>query len=490
MKKILKISALSLLTTPIFAQYAFEYMDQDALRLTMSSLQGNARFASMGGAFGALGGNFSALSTNPASIGIYRSNEFSFTPALTIGQTEVKPGDAITRQSDPLWNFNLGNFGMVAAWDISKSESANEWKMVQFGIGLNRLTDFWNRSGYTRYAQWTYLDVLTHEANITGNLNDDWFRGLAFDAGLIKFDTTPGMEFPYWNELAYNPTKGLMQRQVTKTTGAINEFVMSFGANYGDIIYLGATLGMPSVNFSQDQYLRETDEAGAHFPRFREWSIRENLKISGRGINLKLGVIARPTDFMRVGLAFHTPTRYSLKEEFSTTIQNAESTGRYRSPVSAYDYSIRTPMRVIGSLGFVFNRVALLGIEYEMVNYQKMRINDEHYSYDNDNEFIEETYRMGGTFKLGAEYRLDVVSLRAGYNYTFTPYADNMYRKFSGHSLSAGLGFTLGSTTIDLAYVNALRRSNMSPYPGMPNDFFNRYTSNQHQMLVTFGWRF
>ena len=488
MKKILKISALSLLTTPIFAQYAFEYMDQDALRLTMSSLQGNARFASMGGAFGALGGNLSALSTNPASIGIYRSNEFSFTPALTIGQTEVKPGDAITRQSDPLWNFNIGNVGMVAAWDISKSESANEWKMVQFGIGLNRLADFWNRSGYTRQTTDPYMNALTRSANRIFFLDDDPYYTLpAFDAGVIHWDPVTQQ---YWNVLENNPTRGLMQRQVTKTTGAINEFVMSFGANYGDFIYLGATLGLPSVNFSQDRYLRETDETGAHSPWFREWSIRENLKVSGRGVNLKLGMIARPADFMRVGLAIHTPTRYSLKEEFSTTVQNIDSNRRYRSPVSAYEYSIRTPMRVIGSLGFVFNRVALLGIEYEMVNYQKMRINDEHYSYDNDNEFIGETYRMGGTFKLGAEYRLDAVSLRAGYNYTFTPYADNMYRKFSGHSFSAGLGFTLGSTTIDLAYVNALRRSNMSPYPGMPNDFFNRYTSNQHQMMVTFGWRF
>jgi hypothetical protein len=98
----------------------------------MSSLQGNARYVSTGGAFGALGGNLSALSTNPASIGIYRRSEFSFSPALTIGQTEVTPEGARSRNSD-LWNFNMGNFGMVGAFDISKSDSPNEWKMVLNG---------------------------------------------------------------------------------------------------------------------------------------------------------------------------------------------------------------------------------------------------------------------------------------------------------------------------------------------------------------------
>ena len=40
-----------------------------------SDLNGTARFVGMGGAMGALGGDISTMGTNPAGIGIYRSND-------------------------------------------------------------------------------------------------------------------------------------------------------------------------------------------------------------------------------------------------------------------------------------------------------------------------------------------------------------------------------------------------------------------------------
>mgnify|MGYP002233871926 CR=1 FL=1 len=47
-----------------------------------NDLNGTARFVGMGGAMGALGGDISTIGTNPAGIGIYRSNDammsFSF----------------------------------------------------------------------------------------------------------------------------------------------------------------------------------------------------------------------------------------------------------------------------------------------------------------------------------------------------------------------------------------------------------------------------
>jgi hypothetical protein len=503
MKNLLKITALSLLTTPLFAQfedfenYQFKYWDQKALQLSMPQLQGNARFVAMGGAFGALGGNLSALSTNPGSIGIYRSSEFSFTPTLTFGGTRVEPEQGRMREPDPISNFNMGNIGWVSAIDVSKSDNPNEWKMVQFGIGLNRIADFWNRSNYSRYADNPFLNVLTQQANELGNLDNDFFRGLAWDAGpsrnmgLIRFDP---IDDEYWNMLE-GTGKGLAQRQNTKTTGAINEFVLTFGGNYGDFFYLGATLGFPRVNLNQEKRLRETAEPGEHVLNgeilFKSWEITENSKISGSGINLKIGAIVRPTDFMRIGLAVHTPTRYSLKEDFSTVIINGDMPNRrFRSRIATDDYSIKTPMKIIGSLGFIVERKALISLEYEMVDYSKMRTNGDMYYFDESNDFIYDHYRMGGVLRLGAEYRLENISLRAGYNHTMEPYSDNSQHNFSGQTFSAGLGFQVGTATIDLAYVRALQSYRMSPYPGMPNDFYNRYNVINDMFVATIGWRF
>ena len=498
MKTFLKTAVLSLLATPLFATVPNVLNpSQEALLYTMPSLHGNARFSSMGGAFGALGGNLSALSTNPASIGIYRRGEFSFTPALTIGQTSVKPDEpgSRTRHSD-LWNFNLGNFGMVSVFDVARSDAANEWKMFQFGFGLNRLADFNNRSSYTRFAgpDQTFLDALTRSANRSG-LNKHT-SGLAHRADLIFRDINEDGELEYFNDLMYYNTRdsawvqtGLTQRQNTQTTGGINEWVFSFGGNYGDILYLGATIGLPSVNYRQTRTLTETDIDNAN-PIFDHWKFQENLQISGMGVNLKLGAIVRPTDFMRVGLAIHTPTRFSLRESFSTEISGrteAMSNRTYREGPSRYEYFIRTPMRLIGSLGFVIGRQALIGIEYEHVNYSRMRIDDADHTFDVDNDFIADHFRNGGTIKVGGEYRIHPVSIRLGYNYTMSPYADNIMPDFSGRSFSAGLGFVAGSTTIDLAYVNTARQYRMTPYLHMP---MNRYNTSLHQIMVTFGWRF
>ena len=486
------------------------FADQYALAFSLPQLQGNARFVGMGGAFGALGGNLSGLTTNPAGIGIYRRGDFVFTPTLAIGQTETQQVGGVNSPSrfNDRMGFNVMNFGLVNAWDISRSESANEWKMVQLGFGVNRKADFWNRSSFTNTVDWTVLDELTWEANIHEvlDLPSGTLRGAAHGAGLIffngnynVFDGRPG----FFNDLNFvlvdtifpnsdtvtsiwlRTTDGLTQHQTSETRGGINEWFLTFGGNFGDMLYLGATIGMPVVNFHQTRTLREVDEVGMH-PDFTSWRLRETLDISGTGVNLKLGAIIRPSDFMRIGVAFHTPTRFALRENLTI-----EATGiRTRTDrLDQFEYTLRTPMRLIGSLGFVIGRQAMIGIEYEHINFGNMRLTGDDPQFDLDNDFIRDNYRTGGVFRVGGEFRLDPVNIRLGYNLTMSPFEANSEaaQNFTGHTFTAGLGFVLGSTTIDIAYVNALRGIDMQAYSGMP---WNRYSVSAQQFQVTFGWRF
>jgi len=502
MKKTLKIAILAVITTPLFAQFTdLRYTDQYALAFSLPQLQGNARFVGMGGAFGALGANLSALTTNPAGIGLYRRGDFAFTPTLTIGQTETRQIDGINsplRFNDRM-GFNVMNFGMVSVFDISRSESPNEWKMVQFGFGVNRKADFRNRSSYTGFVDWTVLDEIGADATEFG-IPRGTIRELAFRTDLIFRDTfglIPGFSNDLGLELdpttnMWHTGPGLTQHQSTETSGGINEWFMTFGGNYGDVLYLGATIGMPVVNFRQTRTLREVDEARLH-PHFTSWQLRETLDISGTGVNLKLGAIVRPTDFMRLGLAFHTPTRFALRENLTletSGIGTFVDTRSHRERLDEFQYTLRTPMRLIGSLGFVIGRQAMIGIEYEHINFGNMRITGDDPDFDITNSFIRENYRStGGVFRIGGEFRLDPVNIRLGYNYTMSPFESGSEagRNFSGHTFSAGLGFVLGSTTVDLAYVNNLRRLEIQPYAQMP---WNRYNVSAQHFSVTFGWRF
>jgi hypothetical protein len=154
-------------------------------------------------------------------------------------------------------------------------------------------------------------------------------------------------------------------------------------------------------------------------------------------------------------------------------------------------------MKLIGSLGFVIGRQALIGIEYEHLDYGRIRIGGFDPDIDDENDFIQESYRKGGVLRVGGEYRLQQMSLRLGYNLTMSPYdGDFNFQNFSynadfsGQSISAGVGFQVGSTTIDLAYVNTTRNFKRMPYEYFEVLRLNQYNITQHQFMVTFGWRF
>ena len=115
MKKIIFIAiSCTFLLSATFAQD-----ETDALRYSQFFLGGTARSVAMGGAFGALGGDFTSLSLNPAGIGVYRSTELSFTPILSVNNTNTNyMGNA---REDESIKLNLNSLGF-----ISSKQTGNE----------------------------------------------------------------------------------------------------------------------------------------------------------------------------------------------------------------------------------------------------------------------------------------------------------------------------------------------------------------------------
>lgn len=57
-------------------------------------------------------------------------------------------------------------------------------------------------------------------------------------------------------------------------------------------------------------------------PGFDYWDFTERLETTGWGINLKVGIIAWPVDWLRIGAAVHTPTYYyGLNDKWYTTTE-------------------------------------------------------------------------------------------------------------------------------------------------------------------------
>ncbi len=466
----------------------------DALRFSMTNPTGTARFVSTGGAFGALGGDFSTLSTNPAGIALYRSSEFTITPSFNF--TRVNSTFLGTAQEDINYDFALSNLGFVFAFNDPDQLKESGWLGFQFGFGINQLANFDNRRIYEGFnTQNSLMSVFLQKANAETNFNstqppssflDDYTTGLAWDTWLLGLDS---INNTYFIDMPNN----VLQRRITNTSGAIRELAFSMGANYSNRLYLGATFGVPLVNFEEDYIFTEENSTDID-NEFNSLEYSENLKITGRGFNFKIGAIYRATDMIRIGAALHTPTFYSMEDEWRTSMKSdllnfgkREST----SPLLLYEYELNTPMKLTGSLGLVFGTAGLLSFDYEYADYTQMRLRSDRDMYTGENNHIKNDFQAQHNFRIGGEYRLNPIILRAGYALHTNPYESGV-NNLEKSTISGGIGIRESGYFVDFGYF-------ITQYS---EDFFQYYNFTEskttpvnydyaHQgFMMTVGFRF
>jgi long-subunit fatty acid transport protein len=241
-------------------------------------------------------------------------------------------------------------------------------------------------------------------------------------------------------------------------------------------------------------------------------------------VNFKLGLIWRPTQALRIGAAFHTPTFYDMRDTYGVSAkligyQNGERLySASKSSNAGHDYSstytIRTPWRFIGSVAGVIGTSGIVSVDYEYVANQTMRIGD-----DRGNEYTDVTYDVKQYFKpshiirVGGEYRLNPNwSLRAGYSFkssqvkkgvddyeynisTSTTNPSYQYDNTVQH-ITCGVGYRYKSFYTDLAYVHKIRESVYNAFSPINDEFgYDPNVSadvkdNNNRISLTLGVRF
>ena len=124
--------ALLLLPLGLFAQGV-----NDAILNSQALYEGTSRSMAMGNATGALGGDATATCINPAGMGLYRAQEFTFTTGLQ--HALVQSSYYGSSQSDSRMRMTIPSLGVVFAPRFSNYEAV---RYIQFGIGLTRINDF------------------------------------------------------------------------------------------------------------------------------------------------------------------------------------------------------------------------------------------------------------------------------------------------------------------------------------------------------------
>lgn len=484
-KRILLITVLFMLGAGLHAQYA-----EDALRYSQIYWQGTARSMATGSAFSALGADFLSLSTNPGGIGVYRSRYFSITPEVFVQKVNSEYNGTPTNGSKTI--FDLSNIGYVLSKKLG--QVASGWKYWQIGFGMNRLNNYnGNLLMQGTNAVNSKLDVYNEEANgVNYTELDNQFGKYAFDLSPAWYayllDTIPGTQDQYYTAVPYG---GVLQSQQILTKGSTNEFLVSGGANFNDVLYLGATLGLPYLRYFRTSVYTETDVADT-IPYFNSWSYTEDLKTQGWGINLKIGAIIRPIDWIRIGVAFHTPTYYfSMKDSWSTVTYadlGPDWQKNIPSPDGEYKYHLTTPMRLIGSLAFVIKEIGFITGEYEYVNYSQSKFKAGSYDFNVENSNIKNFYKSVSTFRIGTEWRIAMVSLRAGYALYGSPYANNL-NDGARQYITGGIGYRGKGFELDFSYSRATQNEDYYFYSTHDIQSYTAHNSflNQ-QFALTFKY--
>ncbi len=459
--------------------------ESDALRYSQLGFGGTARFNAMGGAFGALGADISALSFNPAGIAMYKRTEFTFTPSIY--NINTKSSFNGSGSSDSKLNFNFGNIGIVTSYTRPDSDEPG-WKNTNFAFGYNRTANFNNNiSIQGDNNKSSMLDTYLNSANgLLPDELDDFSDGLAFDTWLI--DTIQGDPTQYYSAV---PFAGTNQRKTIETGGSMGETFISFGGNYSDKLYIGATFGFDNIRYTEQSTYEEVDLRDT-IPGFKNYSFSQDLTTRGTGFNFKFGMIFRPSDWMRIGGAVHTPTFFNLHDEYSSSMSSNFDNGNHytaQSPSGSFDYQLTTPMRAIGSMAFIIAKKGLLSADYEYVDYSSASLHSSPNVFFDANNVVANSYTATGNIRIGTEWRLDPFSFRAGYALYGSPYETSLKNNVERTSYTAGIGIREQGYFIDFAYVLTKYSENYYLYnKSMVDPAKNDITSGS--FLITMGFKY
>ncbi len=483
----------------------------DALRFSSIDVLGTARTVGVGGGLGALGADFSVLSTNPAGLAAFRRSEFTVTPSFSLNNTEATLDNSNSATiEENRFAFNINNLGLA----FSRQGRNPNWKTTNIGIGINRIADFNQTFTYRGESRGSYIDFFQEASiDLTPGELSNFTTGLAFDTEAI-FDLDDDLF--YETDVELNEDALLFKEQTVRRRGGINELSLAFAGNYKERLMIGVSVGFPILRYTEERVYIEEDRAD-EVPNYINMQFNESLTTTGSGINLKLGIIYRLSQMIRLGGAIHTPTTYgSLVDNFETSMQHRfiingeEQFLESASPTDQgeFEYELKTPWRFIGSAGFIIKRAGFITAEIEYLKYSSA--NFDLTSTDNSqgtidfqnnlNNEIASIYQSAVNLRFGGEFALKIFRFRAGATLTGTPYADDYIRDnpnilgIEGFTPTYALGFGIRQQQyfVDFAFRFSDRESTFTPY--IVSDFYpqNSVTTNSlnSSLLFTFGYKF
>lgn len=475
----------------------------DFVQLSQPQLYGTARSMAMANAFVSLGGDMASVGINPAGLGMFRTSEVTITPLVTIQRSQ---NSAVSYNSNAKSRFTLSNVGLL----YSAYQGSGTVTSVNLGFSYNRVADLNYRTSF----QWdspfdgsnagpSILNLMAGQLTVNNlypdkegflgyygdNYPDLWGAMMAYNAYMIN--PYQDAEGKFWeaDHIGHNARIGHFYDM--ESIGSINEFAFSGGVNIGNTFYIGATIGIQSVSQKKHIYYGEDyrylNASGEVIPAVNAdgqelieqtdyMHYNQAARISGTGVNFKIGMIWRPIESLRLGFAVHTPTYYSLEHEYGgqmAAMNYDNDTGKYHPQDVNTDgtwvdaggdaWQFTSPARLMFGASYTFGTRAVISVDYERDWYNGIRVKNTPFWIPDPGAYDREAFKQGfcgtNTVRIGAEIKpVERWALRAGFALT-----NSMIRHAGSVQssplpdqtlyITAGTGFLLSRrVTLDIAY--------------------------------------
>ena len=509
----MKKTAITLLLAGITASAGAQTM-YDALNYSKSDYAGTARTVAMGNAFTALGGDLGAVTINPAGSAVARYSQVTVTPGVNISVnsatgTEASNGFEKNLRTS-MARFNMPNFGFTINFDTHRTSGLKNWTL---GFVANQTANWQDdlvaggsntrtslagslasfANGYDVSAlsadnaydmipvsDWRAIAALQSRViGLTPDTNiSDEYLGVTENWSLVdNGDGTQHYEFGLGG--AIDQTFG------RRTLGNRYDYVINLGGNISDVVFIGANLGITSMRYSHEYYIRETAQDSDLFQtQFNSLTYNYGYDASGVGVYGKFGIIAVPVNGLRIGAAIQTPTSTSITETWrlsarQTSYAEDYQSGSADSPEGEYTYRLISPFRFNVGAAYTFGSIGLVSVDYEMCNYKSMKFREtdtnDNSGFDTVNSDIRSNMGASHEVRAGVEIKpIPSLAIRAGYNFSTPAIPEDieyenqyLWERTEGntHSASFGLGYSSKGSFFADAAVRMTKYADTYIYP-------------------------
>lgn len=495
MKIILKL-ALLLVGNFVHAQSV-----TDAFLFTQEDLNGTARYTGMAGAFGALGGDLSAIADNPAAASVFAFSEMGISSFFTSNETTASYFSTQTQN-----NFNqlrLHQFGMV--FTLKNTDTNSDWSKIAFAFNSKRVADFSNKSNaYGTNPNKSLGDYFTHYADGLPLNNIEVFE----DETIPDIYEYLGNEFGYAAQQAFlgyqayvinpisdteNNTKyqsnlapgSVLHDWVYRQQGRHQKYNFTFSTQYRSLLNLGVSLNSHQYEYEQHDALTEVSNEPSSV--LQQTHFKNQLNTEGSGISVQVGLIAKVSNAIRLGLSYDSPLYLRFEEEGSqyletegflnneriTTIVNPEVINRFPQ------YRMQLPSKLTASIAFVFQKRGLMSMSYSYRDISNTQFDtDSQASYLGGlNATLQQQLDAQSVLRIGTEWRTGRFLWQAGF-YNADSGLRNVNKK--NHAYTTGVQFDLGGNLIGASWVFNRQYTERVLYPaGLTSKVGLEKNSNQ-----------